>query len=84
MVLYTTSVRAVRKTHEMCKEVLHILQAHQVALTVKDVFLHPDYAKELSERMGSNSRETLPQVAPCLELVHFHKQHMGPGLETNL
>lgn len=63
MVLYTTSVKAIRKTHEMCQQVLHILRAHQVAMTVKDVFLHPDYAKELSERMGSNSTDTsLPQV----------------------
>ena len=63
VVLYVTSVKAIRKTYDTCQHVLHILQAHQVALTVKDVFLHPDYTKELRERLGNSSAKALPQVS---------------------
>lgn len=63
VVLYVTSVKAIRKTHEMCKQVLHILRALQVSITVKDVFLHPDYSKELAERLGgSTTNGALPQL----------------------
>lgn len=63
MVLYTTSVKAVRKTHESCKQAEQVLRGHQVAsLRVKDVFLHPDYSKELSERMEKEGDLPLPQV----------------------
>ena len=62
MVLYTTTVKAVRKTHEACKQAEQVLRGHQVALRVKDVFLHPDYSKELSERMENRRDISLPQV----------------------
>lgn len=63
MVLYVTSLKAIRETHERCKQALHILQAHRIQFTTKDVFLHPDYSTELAERMGSSSTTiTLPQV----------------------
>lgn len=62
VVLYMTSIKAIRKTHERCKQILLLLQAHQVALTVKDVFLHPDYGKELHERMSGFKDISLPQL----------------------
>lgn len=62
MVLYTTSVKAIRRTHEQCKQVMHILRSHRVVFTTKDVFLHPDYNRELAERMAGCKDTTLPQV----------------------
>ena len=60
--LYITSVKAVRSTHEQCKQVLHILRSHRVLFASRDVFLHPDYSRELAERMGQPKNVTLPQV----------------------
>ena len=71
VVLYVTSVQVVRETHEMCKQVVHILRSRRVAFIQKDVFLHPDYGRELSERLEVEEEEeeedgdgsiTLPQV----------------------
>ena len=70
VVLYTTSVKAVRATHERCKQVTHILRSHQICFTSKNVFLHPDYSKELAERMGNDPKDiSLPQVS--LEKWYF-------------
>ena len=60
--LYTTSVKAVRSTHEQCKQLVHILRSHRILFTNKDVFLHPDYGRELAERMGASKDTSLPQV----------------------
>lgn len=72
VVLYVTSVQVVRETHEMCKQVVHILRSRRVAFIQKDVFLHPDYGRELGERLEVEEEEeeeedgggsiTLPQV----------------------
>ena len=65
VVLYVTSVQAVRETHELCKQAVHILKSRRVVFLQKDVFLHPDYGRELSERMEreeEDERIALPQV----------------------
>ena len=61
MVVYVTSLQAVRNTHELCCKVVQILRGHRAGFSLKDVFLHPDYGKELCERMGVEGAP-LPQV----------------------
>ena len=62
VVLYVTSVQMVRNTRELCKQMVHILKAYRVKCTVKDVYLHPSYNKELNERLGGGDNISLPQV----------------------
>lgn len=62
VVLYVTSVQMVRSTRELCKQLMHVLKAYRVKCTVKDVYLHPAYSKELSERLGGRENISLPQV----------------------
>ena len=74
MVVYMTSLQAVRETHDLCHRVVQVLRGHGVSLTLKDVFLHPDYAKELSERIGAEGA-VLPQVGAMtttITRVHTH------------
>lgn len=72
VVVYTTSIKAVRETSENCRRVLHTLQAHRIDFTVKDVNLHPDYSKELSERLQGSSF-TLPQVMKISRVYEVYK-----------
>ncbi len=66
--VYVTSIKAIRKTSESCKEVLHTLRAHHIDFTVKDVHLHPDYSMELRERFQGKSF-ALPQVSGSSKAV---------------
>lgn len=70
MVVYVTSLQAVRETRDLCHRVVGLLRGHGVGFTLKDVFLHPDYSKELSERMGAEG--ALPQV-------FINGKHVGDG-----
>ena len=72
MVVYVTSLQAVRETRDLCHRVVGLLRGHGVGFTLKDVFLHPDYSKELSERMGVEG--ALPQVGPMAtpQCTHTH------------
>lgn len=72
VVVYVTSVQAVRSTYEECRRVVQILRNMHVAFQQKDVFLHPDYRKELMERLRVD-KPTVPQVstntAVCINIV---------------
>lgn len=61
VVVYITSMRAVRETFEQSQSVVQTLRAHQVAFVTKDVYLHPDYNQELRLRMGE-TKYMVPQV----------------------
>ena len=61
MVVYITSMPAVRETHEQCQRIVLVLRAHQVAFVAKDIYLHPDYNEELRLRLGEPTL-TVPQV----------------------
>lgn len=63
VVLYVTSVQMVRSTRDLCKQVTHILKAYRVRCSVKDVYLHPAYNKELTERLGGRENVALPQAS---------------------
>ena len=72
IVVYVTSVQAVRSTYEECRRVVGILRNMHVTFQQKDVFLHPDYRKELAERMRID-KPTVPQVSVntvmCLDVT---------------
>lgn len=61
VVVYVTSMQAVRKTYEQCQSILQILRAHQVAFVAKDIYLHPDYNEELQLRLGE-TKLSVPHV----------------------
>jgi len=76
-VVYVTSIKAVRETSENCKRILHTLKARHIEFTVKDVNLHPDYSKELRERLQGNTF-TLPQASQVsLQLRRAHVNASG-------
>eukprot|EP00117_Sycon_ciliatum_P007525 scpid70073/ scgid2099/ Glutaredoxin domain-containing cysteine-rich protein CG31559 len=61
IVLYTTSMKAVRGTHGECIKVTRLFGALRVKFDVKDVLLHPDFMDELQERVDDPDI-TVPQV----------------------
>ena len=63
-----TSVQMVRSTKDLCRQVVHILKAYRVKCMVKDVYLHPAYNKELTERLGGRENVSLPQVKELMLL----------------
>ena len=69
IVLYITTIQAVRQTSELCKQVALILRSLKINFNLKDVFLHPDYYKELCERMGTQDC-SLPQVRCIILQCH--------------
>lgn len=62
VVVYVTSMQAVRETFEQCQSVIQILRAHQVAFVAKDIYLHPDYNGELQLRL-SDEKISVPHVS---------------------
>ncbi|KAH7442071.1 hypothetical protein KP509_03G069000 [Ceratopteris richardii] len=49
VVLYTTSMRGIRKTYEDCVKSRDILQSHGVLIDERDVSMHLEYRNELRE-----------------------------------
>ncbi|KAF8379728.1 hypothetical protein HHK36_029175 [Tetracentron sinense] len=52
VVLYTTTLRGVRRTFEDCNRVRSILEGHRVAIDERDVSLHGEFLSELRELLG--------------------------------
>lgn len=52
VVMYTTSVRAVRKTFEDCHTVRAIFAGHGVAVDERDISMHGEFREELRAVMG--------------------------------
>uniref|UniRef100_A0A2P2NHB7 Uncharacterized protein MANES_02G007900 n=1 Tax=Rhizophora mucronata TaxID=61149 RepID=A0A2P2NHB7_RHIMU len=52
LVIYTTSLRGVRRTHEDCSGVLAVLDGHGVVYDERDVSLHGEFLNELRELLG--------------------------------
>ncbi|KAG8634298.1 hypothetical protein MANES_17G025635v8 [Manihot esculenta] len=63
VVLYFTSLRGIRKTHEDCCHVRIILKGLGVRTDERDVSMHSGYKEELKELLGARFREGgLPKV----------------------
>ncbi|CAD5119762.1 DgyrCDS8357 [Dimorphilus gyrociliatus] len=73
IVMFTTSVTIVRRTHEKCKKARMILQNHMVEFEEKDLFMSKEYQKELLERLGTD-QVVLPQI-------YADGQHLGSSDE---
>ena len=60
VVVYTTSLRGVRKTFEDCNRVRDVLETHRVVFDERDVSLHGDFLREVKELVGE--AVALPRV----------------------
>eukprot|EP00262_Sarcandra_glabra_P022199 TRINITY_DN974_c0_g1_i1.p1 TRINITY_DN974_c0_g1~~TRINITY_DN974_c0_g1_i1.p1 ORF type:complete len:355 (+),score=19.90 TRINITY_DN974_c0_g1_i1:103-1167(+) len=62
VVLYTTTLRGVRRTFEDCKRAREIIEGHRVALDERDVALHGEFLNELRELVGGEGESGVPSV----------------------
>lgn len=53
LVLYTTTLRGIRKTFEDCNKVREILQSFGLSIDERDVSMHLEFRNELRELMGN-------------------------------
>ncbi|GLU06009.1 hypothetical protein SLE2022_230760 [Rubroshorea leprosula] len=60
VVVYTTSLRGVRRTHEDCSRVRGIFEVQGVVVDERDVSLHGEYLNELRGMLGEEA--TVPRV----------------------
>jgi len=68
VVVYTSTMGIVRRTHQRCQNVRHILRTHLVKFVERDTFMSREVQEEIKERMGQKHVE-LPQV--FIEGVHI-------------
>ncbi|KAL5537448.1 hypothetical protein UlMin_045360 [Ulmus minor] len=54
VVVYTTSLRGVRRTFEDCNRIKTILELHQVVFDERDVSLHGEFLSQLKEVLGES------------------------------
>ncbi|XP_065846174.1 glutaredoxin domain-containing cysteine-rich protein 1-like [Oscarella lobularis] len=74
IVVYMTSLSAVRETYQQCRVVLLTFRTHRVRVQQKDIMLHDEYHDELKERLGRDD-VVVPQV-----FVNGH--HVGGQTEV--
>lgn len=60
VVIYTTSLRGVRRTHEDCNRAREVLEGHGVVFDERDVSLHGEFLSELKELLGEGT--SVPRV----------------------
>ncbi|EPS73665.1 hypothetical protein M569_01091, partial [Genlisea aurea] len=60
LVLYTTSIRGIRKTHEDCNRIRVLFDSFKVAYAERDVSMHMEYRDELWKVLGG--RHAPPRV----------------------
>lgn len=52
MVLYTTTLRGIRKTFEDCNNVRDALESYEICISERDVSMHLEFRNELRKLMG--------------------------------
>ncbi|CAI0408760.1 unnamed protein product [Linum tenue] len=63
VVVYTTSLRGIRKTFDDCTRVANLMELQRVATDERDVSLHGGFLNELKELLGESAAGlTLPRV----------------------
>lgn len=62
VVLYTTTLRGVRKTFENCNTARSVLESHRFAFDERDVALHGKFLTELKELLGDQETGKVPTV----------------------
>lgn len=60
IVIYTTSMTAVRSTTDACSYVKKVFLNRGIPFEERDVFIHKEHQKELQKRLGKHL--TVPQV----------------------
>ncbi|KAG9454995.1 hypothetical protein H6P81_007899 [Aristolochia fimbriata] len=62
VVLYTTTLRGVRRTFEDCQRARQVIDAHRAEVDERDVALHGQYLGELRELLGDEDDATVPRL----------------------
>lgn len=62
VVIYTTTLRGIRKTFEDCNVVRSIVNSHHIQMSERDVSMHSAFKEELRELMGATKRMRIPCV----------------------
>ena len=66
VVLYTTSLRGIRKTFEDCNTIRRVIESLFVHIDERDVALHQGFRNELKEMMQGASLGSIPMPVPRL------------------
>ena len=69
IVIYTTSLEAIRKTRDDCTQMLKLFELLNLKARVKDVHLEPKFGKELEERSRTPAEAQLPRL--FINAVHI-------------
>lgn len=64
IVVYTTSLQAIRKTRDDCTQMLKLFDLLALKVKVKDVHLEPTFGKELAERVEHYDAAHVADVLP--------------------
>lgn len=88
VVLYTTSLRGIRKTFEDCNSLRAVLQSFGISIDERDVAMHQGFRNELREMMG-NKPVPVPRlfirgryVGGAEEVLQLHEEEqLAPLLE---
>lgn len=62
VIVYSTSLRGIRKTYEDCSHVKAILKSLRIRVDERDVSMHSGFKEELKELMGDGFKGGLPRV----------------------
>jgi glutaredoxin domain-containing cysteine-rich protein 1 len=84
VVLYTTSLRGIRKTYEDCNSLRMIFQSYHVWIDERDVSMHANFLQELKMLLLSSSRAGGAAVGPVQVPRVFIMGHYIGGLEQVL
>ncbi|KAK1429289.1 hypothetical protein QVD17_11495 [Tagetes erecta] len=79
VILYTTSLRGIRKTFEDCNTIRFLLGSFQVSYDERDVYMHLEFREELWQTLGG---KVIPprlfikgkHIGGVDEVVGFHEQ----------
>ncbi|RAL42338.1 hypothetical protein DM860_012121 [Cuscuta australis] len=62
IVVYSTSLRVVRRTFDDCRDVMSILRSYRVSIDERDLSADARLVEELQGVLGGKTKLTLPQV----------------------
>ncbi|CAN6476282.1 unnamed protein product [Victoria cruziana] len=87
VVLYTTTLRAIRKTFEECNAVRHVLGTLRILLDERDVSIHTPFKEELKSLLRTTAAVVPPRlfikgrfIGGAQEVLGLHEQGKLVGL----
>lgn len=75
IIVYTTSIRTVRKTYDDCKYVLGVFHNLRVRIEERDIYINEFHHRELEERLDLKNVLKLP-----VPQIYINGQHVGVKL----